>query len=162
MTANTRVLELERISADTEMRLNSGLSMVSQARQGRVGIDLQITQAAENEKIKLAQDLIETETELATFGRRIAAAVRFLHASGATLPSDLMVPPETIRRFSIVRNGSETAETVSESTLVRPGDVLTVTRGGAGPIIGVSGTTTGSGSGQTTTQKAQFQQPLAN
>lgn len=159
LTANTRVLELERISADTEMRLNNGLAMVSQANQGRVSIELQIAQAAESAKIKLAEQMIETETELAISGRRIAAAVEFLNASGAALPNDLSVQTEILRRFSIVRSGSETATLVSESTPVRPGDVLTVTRGGAAPLIGMSGSTAGSTSDL---KMPQPRQPIAN
>lgn len=128
LTANTRVLELERISADTEMRINSGISMISEANQSLVGIDLQIRQSMETSRIRIAEQLIQAETDIAVANRQMVTAVEFLNASGAVLPSDLPAQAEIIRHLSVFRDGSSEAVPIAENEPVRPGDVLTVTR----------------------------------
>lgn len=128
LTASTRVLELERISADTEMRINSGISLISQANQSLVGIDLQLRQSLESANIRVAEQLIQTETDLAVANRQMITAVEFLNASGAMLPSDLPAQAEIVRHLSVVRDGSGSSVPIAENEPVRPGDVLTVTR----------------------------------
>ena len=128
LTASTRVLELERISADTEMRINSGISMISQANQSLVSLDLQARQTMETARIRIAEQLIQTETDLAVANRQMITAVEFLNASGAVLPSDLPAQAEIVRHLSVVRDGSGEPVPIAENEPVRPGDVLTVTR----------------------------------
>jgi protein involved in polysaccharide export with SLBB domain len=160
LTANNRVLELERISADTEMRLNSGISSISASNQNRVGIDITLRQDIETSQVRLAEQLIEAEAEMANSSRRIATAAEFLNASGVAVPTDVLAVPELARRFSIVRNGHDGPMIVSENTPLRPGDVLTVMRGGGSEPEGVA--TTGSAPSLTTSARTPPQQPSAN
>lgn len=128
LTASTRVLELERISADTEMRINNGISLISQANQSLASIDLLVKQTAEAARVKIAEQLVDTETELVVLNRQIASAISFLNMSGVSTSGALGGQGEVSRRLSVVRKGDPEPILVSENTQVRPGDVLIVTR----------------------------------
>lgn len=126
LTANTRVLDLERISADTEMRMNNALSLISRANQDRIAVDLQIRRNIELEQIALAEQLISAESELAVLRQRLGAAMAGLANAGFAVPAPSLSQSETTRRFSIMRQNNPEPLVAYESTEVRPGDVLVV------------------------------------
>ncbi|MBF9197542.1 polysaccharide biosynthesis/export family protein [Microvirga terrestris] len=128
LTASTRVLELERISADTEMRINSGISMISQASQSLAGIDLLIRQTSEAARVKIAEQLVDTETELVVINRQLISAVELLNMRGISTPGSLTGQGEVRRRLSIVRKNKPEPILASENMQISPSDVLIVER----------------------------------
>ncbi|WP_210183604.1 polysaccharide biosynthesis/export family protein [Microvirga guangxiensis] len=128
LTASTRVLDLERMSSDTDMRLNNTIALIAQSNQTRINIELEIKRSSEERRITLAEQLIEVETELATLRRRITDATEFLNNHGYALPSPSGPQAEIVRSFTLVREASPEQVAVNGNDPVLPGDVLIVTR----------------------------------
>jgi polysaccharide export outer membrane protein len=126
IVANARVMELERLAVDTDLRINSTLATISQTHQDRTGVDLQLQKIDEDSRLRTAESLAETETELAIQSRRITASAEFLGLTGG---EDRQGPQGIVdRTFFIARAGGERTEVVKGGAPVRPGDILTVAR----------------------------------
>lgn len=136
LTANPRVLELERTFSDTDMRVNNTIALIAEANQTRIDIELQMKRASEERRIALAEQLISTEAELANLRRRIADATEFLNTHGYAIPSASAPQAEAVRSFKIVREGAPEPVPVTGNDPVRPGDVLIVARDVASPPTG--------------------------
>jgi polysaccharide export outer membrane protein len=141
LTASTRVLDLERMASDTDMRLNNTIALIAQANQTRINIELEIKRRSEERRITLAEQLISVEAELANLHRRITDATEFLNNHGYALPSSAAPRTEIVRSFKLVRVASPEPAFVSGNDPVRPGDVLIVDREVGAPSIGFSAAT---------------------
>ncbi len=128
LTASSRVLDLERMSSDTDLRLNNTIALIAQANQTRINIELEIKRSSEERRITLAEQMISVEADLANLSRRIADATEFLNNHGYALPSPSTPQTEIVRSFKLVRETSPEPVPVNGNDPVRPGDVLIITR----------------------------------
>ncbi|HEY7447228.1 MAG TPA: polysaccharide biosynthesis/export family protein [Vicinamibacterales bacterium] len=125
---NVRVMELERLALDTDLRINSAVATISRTKQDRTSVNLQLQKIDEEMRVKTAESLADTETEMAVLNRRIAAAVEFLSLSGGEAPMEQIGQSNLDRTFIIARGGRDHAEVVTGGAAVRAGDILTVMR----------------------------------
>lgn len=135
--ASPRVLELERLAVDTELKINSSLATLSQARQDRTALDLEIHRAQEELRTRTVEDFIESVNEIAVLNRRIAALAATLTLSDMPLTGAGALP-SFARKFSIARTGEDAPVRATATTAIRPGDVLTVEKQVEEPIMAPS------------------------
>jgi protein involved in polysaccharide export with SLBB domain len=129
IVANARVMELERLAVDTDLRINSTLASISQTQQDRTSVDLQLQRIGEETRVRTAESLAETETEMAVQGRRMAAGAEFLALIEGDSPAHRNSGQASVdRAFIMARAGRDETEIVKGVAPVRPGDILTVAR----------------------------------
>jgi hypothetical protein len=122
-------MELERLAVDTDLRINSTLASISQTQQDRTSVDLQLQRIGEETRVRTAESLAETETEMAVQGRRMAAGAEFLALIEGDSPAHRNSGQASVdRAFIMARAGRDETEIVKGVAPVRPGDILTVAR----------------------------------
>ena len=125
IAANPRVLELERLSVDTDLKMNSTAALISASRQNRTEIDLRVQTIEEEVRTRALESLIQTNTDIAVLKRHIAD--REFLAVGDEPVADGAVPLVE-RTFLVSRPGEDEPFAATAATAIRPGDVLTVGR----------------------------------
>jgi polysaccharide export outer membrane protein len=136
IVANARVMELERLAVDTDLRINSTLATISQTQQDRTTVDLQLQKLDEDLRVRIAESLADTETELAIQSRRIAASTEFLGLTGGEASTERSgAQAHFDRTFIVARAGRDQTEVVTGGAPVRPGDILTVVRESPAPPL---------------------------
>ena len=131
--ANSRIMELERLSVDTALKRDSATAALSRARQTLTDLDLAVQEIEETLRTETLEELIDVETDVAVLNQRIAALRELLVLSDAPLPGRIAARPLSYT-FELTRAGTERAIAASPTTMVRPGDVLMVEREAEVPL----------------------------